>query len=81
MNWRISFTSAALKALKRLSLDDQRRLRTAIDKLMEGDVKKLWGRQNEFRLRVGDVRAVFTPNFKSREIQILEIFPRGHEYR
>jgi len=56
-------------------------MRDAIDRLMEGDIKKLRGRQNQFRLRVGGVRAVFTPNFKTRTILILEIFQRGENYR
>jgi mRNA interferase RelE/StbE len=80
-DWRIAFVPAALKGLKRLSLQDQLRMRDAIDRLMEGDIKKLRGRQNQFRLRVGGVRAVFTPNFKTRTILILEIFQRGENYR
>ena len=80
-DWRIAFVAAALKGLKRLSLEDQLRMRDAIDRLMEGDIKKLRGRQNQFRLRVGGLRAIFTPNFKARTIVILEIFPRAQDYR
>jgi hypothetical protein len=40
-DWRIAFVAAALKGLKRLSLEDQLRMRDAIDRLMEGDIKKL----------------------------------------
>lgn len=80
-DWRIAFVAAALKGLKRLSLEDQLRMRDAIDRMMEGDIKKLRGRRNQFRLRVGGLRAIFTPNCKARTIVILEIFPRGEDYR
>lgn len=80
-DWRIVFTNAAVKGLKRLSREDQQRVRAGIDRLMNGDVKKLKGRTNEFRLRVGDVRAVFSPKFETNEIIVLEVFPRGDQYR
>ena len=47
---------------------------------MEGDVKKLLGRPNQFRLRVGPLRAVFAPDFKTHTIVIVEVFRRGAGY-
>lgn len=80
-DWRIELTSSAEKSLKRLSSEDRKRLRAAIDTLPAGDIKKLSGRPNQFRLRVGEFRVVFTPDFSARHIVILEIFRRAAGYR
>ena len=66
-------TRAALGRLRWHQLHDN-------DELMRGDVKKLKGRPNQFRLRVGDYRVVFTPDHKTRTIAVLEIFHRGRGY-
>ena len=79
--WRIVLTRNADKSLGRIDKSAQRRLRQAIDDLMEGDVKKLRGRENEYRLRVGNYRVVFTPAYENRTLTILEIFHRGRDYR
>lgn len=80
-DWRISFTATAAKALTRLPAAEQIRLRDAIDRLMDGDVKKLRGRRNHYRLRLGALRVVFMPDFQSHQIVVFDIFPRGHGYR
>ena len=80
-DWRICFTATAEKSLKRLPRGNQIRLRDAIDSLPAGDVKKLRDRRNELRLRVGDFRVVFTADFKTAEIMIIEIFHRRKGYR
>lgn len=79
--WRIVLTRSAAKSLERVDKSTQRRLRDAIDKLMEGDIKKLRGRENEYRLRAGDYRVVFTPNHGAQMLTILQIFHRGRNYR
>jgi mRNA interferase RelE/StbE len=79
--WRIVLTRNADKSLGRIDKPAQGRLRQAIDDLMEGDVKKLRGRENEYRLRVGNYRVVFTPTYENRTLTILEIFHRGRDYR
>ncbi len=79
--WQFVLTAAAEKSLKRLSRDDAVRVRDAIDALPKGDVKRLRGREAHFRLRVGGLRVVFTPDFAARQIVVLDIFPRGEGYR
>ena len=80
-DWRIELTSGAEKSLKRLSKPDRNRLRAAIDTLPVGDIKKLRGRSNQFRLRVGEFRVVFAPDYTARRVVILEVFHRGSGYR
>jgi mRNA-degrading endonuclease RelE of RelBE toxin-antitoxin system len=80
-DWRILLTSAAQKSLRQLGPPDQNRVRHAIDNLMAGDIKKLQGRRDTFRLRVGDNRVVFLADFHPRRIIVLDVFPRGAGYR
>jgi mRNA interferase RelE/StbE len=80
-DWRIELTSSAEKSLKRLSKPDRNRLRAAIDTLPAGDIKKLRGRSNQFRLRSGEFRVVFEPDYTARRVVILEVFRRGAGYR
>lgn len=79
--WRIVLTRNAVRSLDRLDRRTQQRLRAAIDRLMGGDVKKLRGRSNEYRLRVGSYGVVFTPDESARVLTVLDIFRRGRDYR
>ena len=83
--FRIFVDPVVNKELRRLSSKDQGRIRTAIDGLSAGppggDVKKLQGRENEWRLRVGSWRVIFRVDFKQRHIYILHVHPRGSAYR
>lgn len=83
--WRIAVSTRAEKELLQLPRKDQGRVRAAIDRLGAGfpggDVKKLKGRENEWRLRVGDWRIRFRPDFDERVILILHVLARGAAYR
>jgi mRNA interferase RelE/StbE len=46
-----------------------------------GDIRKLQGSDNEWRLRVGEWRVRFAPDNDRREIVILRVLPRGRAYR
>lgn len=72
---------AALKALSRLSRPDRDRVRAAIDRLPEGDVRPLAGLPGEWRLRVGDWRIRFERDDESRIIDVLLVLPRGDAYK
>ncbi len=43
-----------------------------------GDIKRLSGLKNEYRLRVGDLSVLFTK--ENDTITINDILPRGQEY-
>jgi mRNA interferase RelE/StbE len=85
MRWRIVVTSRAERDLKDLSARDQGRIRASIDSLAEfptrGDLSKLQGRDNEWRLRVGGWRVRFELDRADRIIVVLRILPRGRAYR
>lgn len=63
----------------RLSNEDQARIRKALDQLSigAGDVKKLKGTGDEFRIRAGGLRARFVRDTNTRTIVVLDIFHRG----
>ena len=53
---------------------------TAIDRLPDGDVRRLQGR-DEWRLRVGEWRVVFTIKTDVKTILVLTVAPRGRAYK
>ncbi|MEK7433511.1 MAG: type II toxin-antitoxin system RelE/ParE family toxin [Cyanobacteriota bacterium] len=59
----------------------QQQINKAVEKLPDGDVKKLKGKNNDFiyRLRVRDVRVVFIMN--SESIHIIDVDNRGDIYK
>ena len=83
--WRVNVSGRAERDLKRLPARDQARVRAAIDALEAGpgtgDIRKLRGKDNEWRLRVGDWRVRFRPDFQQGVIYILHVRPRGEAYR
>jgi mRNA interferase RelE/StbE len=64
-----------------MSRPDQQRIRAAVDRLPEGDVRKLKGFRDEWRLRVGDWRVRFKIDRQQRTLIILAIKPRGDAYK
>jgi mRNA interferase RelE/StbE len=61
-----------------------RRILAAITRIAEiarGDVARLHGSDNEFRLRVGDWRVRFLMRGPNNLIEVVRILPRGRAYR
>ena len=61
-NYTLRFEAAALNALDALPKDVRRQVGYSIDLLQRdwtGDIKKLVGHRNEYRLRVGKYRVLF----------------------
>lgn len=75
---QIEYKRKAVKYLNSCDKDTKKRLRTAIEKLPIGDIRKLTGYENEYRLRVGDLRVLFTK--ENDTIIINNILPRGQAY-
>ena len=62
MEFELEIKDDALAGLKKLSQEDRRLVGYRLHCLQldfSGDVKKLKGSKNEYRLRVGDVRVLF----------------------
>lgn len=84
--YRLTIRKQAIKALRRMSAGDARRIRGELEKLAQDpsrrdiDVARLRGRPGH-RLRAGGWRVVFERNEDAREIDVLRIGPRGDVYR
>ena len=85
MRWRIVVTPRAERELKGLPTRDQGRVRAGLDGLAEfpaqGDLSKLRGRENEWRLRVGDWRVRFQVDRTNHFIVVLRVLHRSRAYR
>ena len=85
MRRRIVVTPRAERDLKGVPARDQGRIRTGLDSLTafptQGDLSKLRGRENEWRLRVGIWRVLFELDQTSRITVVLRVLPRGRAYR
>jgi mRNA interferase RelE/StbE len=78
------FTNRARRDFQRLDPPVQRRIIDALDRLTAelpaGDVVKLTGADEEWRLRVGDWRVRFTRD-SAGLVNVLRVLPRGRAYR
>ncbi len=78
--WVIQVSRPAQKALRRLP-SERVRLMRGIDALPAGDVVRLQGATDEFRLRIGDWRVRFRVDYTARLITVVAIAARGQAYR
>jgi mRNA interferase RelE/StbE len=86
MDYRVSIHKHAGKFLNAQDKETKDRLVEGLRKLksdpLDNDVKKLKGikgKQDLYRLRIGDYRAIFA--IEDDVVYILEIIPRGHGYK
>ena len=75
---QIEYKKKAVKYINYCDKDTKKRLKKAIEKLPFGDIKRLKELKNEYRLRVGDLRVLFTK--ENDIITINDILPRGQAY-
>lgn len=76
----ISYSKNAVKAINGMDRPAKQRIKTAIEKLPEGDVKPFKGSPGTYRLRIGTWRILFScPEEDS--ILIEKIGPRGGIYK
>lgn len=84
--YELKFRKAAIKALRKMPLEDSGRVRAALESLARDpasagyDLIRMKGRQ-EWRLRIGSLRAVFERNDESREMLVKRIGARGDVYK
>ena len=83
--YRITFARSAGKELQKLDPPIARRIFKAIEKLAAyprptGCVK-LTGSQNEWRIRIGDWRVIYTIDDAARAVDIAAIRHRSDAYR
>lgn len=76
---KICYSKQALKFLQKQDKKTQIRIITAIELIPSGDIKKLQGNEQYYRLRIGDFRVIFSKEGKI--ISIVKIDNRGQIYR
>ncbi len=80
---KVTFSPIAKKQFLDLDKSIQIRIKSGILKLgnipPQGDIKKLKGRDKQFRLRIGNWRVIFRDI--ETGIEILAILPRGQAYK
>ncbi|NYB72863.1 MULTISPECIES: type II toxin-antitoxin system RelE/ParE family toxin [Sedimentibacter] len=75
---KLNYSKDAIKFLKKQNKIISTRIIESINRLPSGDVKKLQGKE-EYRLRVGSFRIVFTK--EDNELYIKKIDNRGQVYK
>ena len=76
----IEYSKQAVKDISRVDKTTKSRIKKGIDGIPHGDIKKLQGNTELYRLRVGVWRILFTyPD--SETVLIEEIAPRGGAYK
>lgn len=75
----IYYEKDAAKHIGKLDKTTKRRIKEAIEKLPSGDIKKLKGYKDDYRLRVGDLRVLYS--VEDDIIIIKDVLPRGQAYK
>ena len=79
----ITLSKQAIKYLDKCDNKTYNRLKAAIDGLatFDGDIVKLQGRKDEYRLKKPPYRIIFFHIFGSDDIHVKNIYPRGDAYK
>jgi mRNA interferase RelE/StbE len=84
VSWTVVLTASAQRDLRRLDRPVAGRVLDTLARLADtgqGDVTRLQGVADEWRLRVGDWRVRFRYDHPTRTLAVLRILPRGQAYR
>lgn len=81
MIYKISIRPKALKFIEKQDKTQRIRIYKAIYNLPNGDVKKLVGCKNDYRLRVGNYRIIFQLNQDELIILVTKASNRGQIYK
>lgn len=76
----IQYAKQAVKTINELDRPTKQRIKEAIEKIPQGDIRPLKGSKGSFRLRIGDWRILFS--YPGKDIILIEkIAPRGGVYK
>jgi mRNA interferase RelE/StbE len=82
--YRVAFTTSAERELGNLSSTLLARIVSRLENLAVNPrphgCKKLWGGYDEWRIRIGDYRAVYTINDANKRVEITRIAHRREIY-
>jgi mRNA interferase RelE/StbE len=81
---KLIYHKDAAKFIAKQELAVQQRIQAALEELQQippvGDILKLKGKKDMFRLRIGTYRAVYQIDFQEKAVYILAIDNRGDIY-
>lgn len=72
----IEYSKQSVKAINSMDKRTKQRIKTAVENIPNGDIKPLKGCNGSYRLRVGDLRIIFSYPEKNT-VLIEKIKPRG----
>ena len=81
MIYKIKIRPKALKFIEKQDKIQRIRIYKAIYNLPKGDVKKMVGSKNEYRLRIGNQRAIYEQKEEELIILITKAENRGQIYK
>lgn len=73
------YTKKAMKNIRSLDVKLKDRIKAGIERIPFGDIKKLQGYSNLYRLRIGDYRVIY--QMENDIIIIDAVLPRGEAYK
>ena len=82
--WQVQWDSRAESDAAKLDIQIRQRVTTGIKRFAEtgrGNLRKLQGRQDQWRLRVGDWRVILTLDYSVRILTILRVQHRSQAYQ
>ncbi len=85
MSYKVEILKGALKQLKKLSPELQERIQVKIDDLAieprTNGVKKLKGKENAYRIRVGEYRVIYDIFDDILVVNVIEVGHRSKVYK
>lgn len=80
MSIKVTYSKTVAKTILKYDKPTRERIYIALNNLPNGDVKRLQGNGNPpyFRLRIGDIRALFIKDDIRMEIFVFDINSRGN---
>lgn len=81
MNYKIIILKRARKFIEKQTTEIQKRILQAIKRLPDGDIKSLKGHNGIFRLRVNDIRIIYSVDNQTITITVIDAGNRGQVYK
>lgn len=83
MHYNVKYSKTVVKTILKYDKPTRERIYSALNSLPNGDVKRIQGQDNPpyFRIRIGDIRALFIKDDVMMEILVFSIDSRGDVYK
>lgn len=82
MSYKVFIEKPARKFIQKQPPAQQKRILTALYKLPDvGDIRPMRGKVNQYRVRIGEYRAVYTLDKDILTVTVLKVDNRGDVYK